>query len=86
MDTIHKIFAEIATLENERDELKEEIHKLQSDGSRYYISSICPKCHPEPGRLFIQIAESTCDYQCNRCYTEFNVYIKDEKSGKLYIK
>lgn len=52
----------------------------------YYISTICPKCHPEHGRLYEQAAETTCDYQCALCRTEFDVYIRDKKTGVIYKK
>lgn len=40
--------------------------------SHNYEGSLCPKngCF---GRLYVQGAEQTCDYMCNKCHTEFNV-------------
>lgn len=38
---------------------------------------MCPKrCG---GRLYVQAAETTCDYQCNICATEFNVELVERK-------
>lgn len=86
MSMLTSIVDEITALKKEKEELLEKLRDVQSDPQRYYISSICPKCHPKPGRLYVQAAETTCDYQCNLCHTEFDVYIQDKKTKAVYQK
>jgi uncharacterized protein (DUF983 family) len=83
---LDQLIDEINTIKKDKYFFQDKLKEVMSDPQKYYISSICPKCHPENGRLYVQAAETTCDYQCGLCHTEYDVYIVDKKTKEKYKK